>query len=127
MFEEANAQVMLSRAVEIAEQAQTAVNTGSHGEGARLYVRAFEMAPGKAEYATGAAEQFIASHDYEQATHYAQQAMELNPKRTQPRLVLAQALMGNGDSAAAREQLEIAQTLDPADAHVKKALKRLGK
>jgi len=127
MFEEANSEAMLQRAVEVAEQAETAANTGAAAESARLFARAFEMTPNKTEYAVKAAEQFLQVNEVEEALQYAGQAVEVAPKRKGPRIALAQALELAGDRKAAIEHLRVAESLDPADAHVKKTLKRLAK
>ncbi|MFC1609355.1 DnaJ domain-containing protein [Myxococcota bacterium] len=127
MFEEANGQAMLEHAHRVAEQAETSAATGAVAESARLFMRAFEMAPNKAEYAMRAAEQLLAADDIERAQHYAAQAVESAPKRKEARVLVAAVMEAAGDRRTAIEQLRVAETLDPTDAHVKKALKRLAK
>jgi tetratricopeptide (TPR) repeat protein len=127
MFEEANAQAMLARAVEVAGQAETAANTGASAEAARLYTRAFEMTPNKSEYAVKAAELLLQLNDLDQALQLANQAVEAAPRRAQPRLILAMVLEATGDRRAAVEHLRAAESLDPDDAHVKTNLRRLAR
>jgi curved DNA-binding protein CbpA len=127
MFEEANAQAMLARAVEVAGQAENAADEGASREAAQLYTRAFEMTPNKSEYAVKAAELFLRLNDFDQALQLANQAVEAAPRRSPPRVVLAKVLEARGDRRAAVEHLRVADSLDPDDAHVKENLRRLAR
>jgi tetratricopeptide (TPR) repeat protein len=127
MFEEANGQAMIARAVEVVEQAESAAQLGQVDNAARLWARAFEMAPNRSEYAIRAAEQYLAAGDHDAALRLALQAIDLAPRRLEAQIITARALEACGDAGAALKQWKIAGSLDPSDGHVKKAIRRLSK
>ncbi len=124
-FAEANAQAMVMRSAELAEQAATAATQGEAATAAAVYRRAYEMTPQKVELAVRSAEQYLVAGDKEGALQMARSAVETAPQRKEPHVVLAGALELSGETAAALEHLRTAERLDGTDAHVKKAIKRL--
>jgi len=126
-FAEANGGALLERARQVAGEAEDAVASGKSGDAGRLFSRAFEMVPHRAEYAVRAAEQLLAAGKTSEALRFATQAVEVSPNRPSAHVAKAAVLENTGDLRAALVALEKAQTLDASDSHVTKSIKRLMK
>ncbi len=127
LYEEAQAEATLLRARRIAEQAEQQAEAGEAARAAVGFVQAFELAPGKGNYAIRAAEEYLKAGELEQASRVADKAVALSPRRKEARLVAAEVLLAQGDVAGATAQVAELTAFDRKDPRVNKLLHRLAK
>ena len=107
------------RANELAEKAKEAVDSNLPIKGGRLFVRAFEMAPYRSEFAIKASEQFLSGGEIEKALEFSRQAVEVAPKSSKAHLAFARSLEASGDHKSAKSQLKLAKSLEPTGARAR--------
>jgi curved DNA-binding protein CbpA len=95
-------------------------------EAARSYAKAAAGMPNDASVMQKAAQALVkSSGDMHQAADFAKKAVELSPKRIEPRLTLIEVYIAAGLPLAAKRELEQARQIAPQDDRISELTKRL--
>jgi tetratricopeptide (TPR) repeat protein len=100
---------------------------GEHGAAVPLYVKAFELAPEREEFALRRGVGFVRSGRYDLAKTVFEAWVDVNPQSHQGYFNLGNVLDELGDSAGARRAYERSLTLKPGFEFARKALTDLGR
>lgn len=120
-FRTLNDDVSTKRAQEMAERAEKE-SPLNPGEAARLFSQASDYMPQKTNYAVRAGEELLRIGDLESAWEYVQRALRGSALRADVQLLAGLVLAKKGDKVAARQHLEEAGRLEPANPRVRDAL-----